>query len=85
MKVRILRFEQTQDSSGNPEIFMMVEANTGTGLYHRAEWLTSEEVAAITADISQKTIIAEEMADRAVLAKTQELAELAAMNNVNPN
>lgn len=85
MKVRILRFEQTQDSSGNPEIFMMVEANTGAGLYHRAEWLTDEEVAAINADISQKTIIAEEMAERAVLAKAQELAELAVMNNLNPN
>lgn len=85
MKVRILRLEKAKDSSGNDEIFMMVEANTGDSIYTRAEWLTADEVIAINSDDSQKNIIAEEMAERAVLAKAQEITEISQININNPN
>ena len=58
MNTRILRFEKSQDSSGNDEIFMQVEVNTGTALYNRAEWLTPEEVESLNLDPLKKNEIA---------------------------
>lgn len=71
MKVRILRFERSQGPSGKEEIFMQVEANNGTGLFTRSEWITEDEVAQINQDEQYKQIVAHEIAERAVLAAGQ--------------
>jgi hypothetical protein len=76
MKTRILRFERGVDSSGNEEIFMLVEVNTGTLLLSRAEWLTPDDIALINLDeATNKTAVANEIAERAIIVHN--------MNNSN--
>jgi hypothetical protein len=76
MRTRILRFERGTDSSGNEEIFMLVEVNTGTLLLSRAEWLIPEDIALINLDeATNKSVIADEIADRAIIVHN--------MNNSN--
>ena len=69
MDYRILRQEESTDSDDNPEVFMSVEITNEGELFARAEWLSPEDVVRLQADASVADSIAEQIAQRAVLAR----------------
>lgn len=72
MKTRILRFERETDLLGKEEIFMQIEVTTDTLICSRGEWLTQSDIDSINNDEANKNIIAQEIAERAILAKNSE-------------
>ena len=74
MNYRLLTCDKFQQDGIN-QVFMHIEVNTGTEIWGKAARLPASEVAMIFADDANIPIIAQAMADRAVIARPAELVE----------
>jgi hypothetical protein len=80
MTMTIIRQESAVDREGNPEVFCQVEfSNEELGTLHLAKWLTTAEVAAVTADHTAITAIMEAQESTAIARKREELIYLASV------
>lgn len=78
MSHRIIRWEKSKGRKGNDEIFVHVEVNDGTEIYHKAEWLLPSDVARVIKNEKAIDTIATEIHDRAVLDRPAHKARTAA-------
>ena len=63
MTIRITRYEKVE-----AEIFLTVEVTDESGVYQRSEWLLPSDVVLVVANESYIDTVAQQIADRAVIA-----------------
>ena len=75
MNFRVLDYDIFKDEKGRDQAWIHIEINNGEEIWTKAERLTSEDVALLISDKNNLNLIAQAMANRALLTRPAEKIE----------